>query len=292
MSATPKGKKKEAYKNIIVEVFKNHYSRNKTRFIVARSELVAAATKYGLKVTEDDDEESSAKNIGDVIYTFRFRRQFPKDILDTAPAGKMWIIMGAGDARYEFRLITKPMLDADPGLFVTKVHDATPEIVRRFALGDEQATLARVRYNRLVDMFCKCVAYSLQNHLRTNIKGIGQIEIDELYVGSNRQGEHFIIPVQVKREKDKLGVSQLLQDLEYCKVNHPTLTPRALGAQTLTREDGGEKYDLLALFEFESQDTGDDVIISKRAERHFRLLPYEKISEEDFLLGKQREDAD
>ncbi len=88
------------------------------------------------------------------------------------------------------------MLDADTGLFVTKVHDATPEIVRRFALGDEQATLARVRYNRLVDMFCKCVAYSLQNQ-QPDIKGIGQIEIDELYVGSNRQGEHFIIPVQV-----------------------------------------------------------------------------------------------
>ncbi len=79
MSATPKGKKKEAYKKIIVEVFKNHYSTNKTRFIIARPELVAAAAKYGLKVTEDDDEESAAKNIGDVIYTFRFRRQFQRN---------------------------------------------------------------------------------------------------------------------------------------------------------------------------------------------------------------------
>jgi hypothetical protein len=292
MSGKTKGRKKEAYKNIIVEVFRNHYSRKTTRFVVSRPELVAAAARHGLKFSEKDDEESAAKNVGDVIYTFRFRRQFPPEILETAPPGKMWIIVGAGDALYEFRLITKPMLDPDPGLFVTKVHDATPEIVRRFALGDEQATLARVRYNRLVDMFCKCVAYSLQNHLRTNIKGIGQIEIDELYVGSDRQGEHFIIPVQVKRAKDKLGVSQLLQDLEYCKVNHPTLTPRALGAQTLTTKEGAERFDLLALFEFESRDTGDDVIICKRAERHFCLLPYEKINDDDFRRGKERKDTE
>jgi hypothetical protein len=297
MSATEKKeKKKGAYTTIILEAFFNHYKEGQTRFVVTRPELLQAAQKHGIKMKDDDDErkdpESPAKNIGDVVYTFRFRRQFPKEIRDTAPAGKMWIILGAGDARYEFRLITTPKLDADPGLFVTKVHDATPQIVLRFSLNDEQAILARVRYNRLIDLFCKCVAYSLQNHLRTKIKEIGQLEIDELYVGSNRQGEHFIIPVQVKREKDKLGVSQLIQDLEYCALNHPALTARAIGAQSIKRPVGDDTLDLLALFEFECQDTGDDIIISKRAERHFQLLPYREITEEDFLLGKKRKDAD
>ena len=126
-----------------------------------------------------------------------------------------------------------PTLSANPNWRITKLHDATPEIVRRSRLNDEQAVLARIRYNRLMDIFCRCVAYSLQNHLRTNIQGIGQIEIDELYVGANRQGEHFIIPVQVKREKDRLGVSQLLQDLEYCGKAHPEMQARAIGAQMI-----------------------------------------------------------
>lgn len=289
---TRRRKRGEDYKTIILEVFQKHFEPGITRFTVSRTELVQAAKKHGLKAAEKEDDESIAKNIGDVIYTYRFRKEFPKEILETAPPKKMWIIAGKGDGVYEFRLITIPILNADPGLFVTKVHDATPEIVRRFAFNDEQAILARIRYNRLIDMFVKCVAYSLQNHLRTNIKGIGQIEIDELYVGSNRQGEHFIIPVQVKRKKDRLGVSQLLQDLEFCRVNHPTLTPKAIGAQMLEKEFEGSKYDLLALYEFECEDTADDVIISKRVERHFLLLPFQKITDEDFQTARRRQDTD
>ena len=291
-SEKAKRRKGEDYKNIILDVFKRHYKPGLTRFTFTRTELVTAAEKAGVKLNRDDDEESTTKNIGDVVYTFRFRRQFPKEILATASSGKMWIITGKGDALYEFRLITTPVLQADPALFKSKIHDATPEIVRRFALNDEQAVLARIRYNRLIDLFCHCVAFSLQNHLRTKVKGIGQIEIDELYVGANRQGEHFIIPVQVKRLKDKLGVSQLLQDLEYCKLKHPALTARAIGAQMIKTNMGEEKYDLLAVFEFECEDTGDDVIISKRAERHFLLLPFKEISDADFELAKKRSEED
>lgn len=290
MSAQPKkkSKKKEDYKKIILQVFRSHYSTAVNRFTFTRPELVQAAANIGVKLSEDDEEESTTKNIGDVVYTYRFRREFPEEILHTAPQGKMWIITGKGDGLYEFRLITTPVLNADPGLYETKVHDATPEIVRRFALNDEQAVLARIRCNRLIDLFCKCVAFSLQNHLRTKITGIGQIEIDELYVGSNRQGEHFIIPVQVKRPKDKLGVSQLLQDLEYCRINHSTFTARAIGAQQFDTRNP----DLLALFEFECQDVGDDVIIRKRAERHFLLRPFDKITDADFEVAKGRKDTD
>lgn len=288
MKAALKKQKKEDYKRIILEVFQRHFSPGTRRFSFTRAELVAAAARLGLRLEENEDPEGITSNIGDVVYTYRFRREFPREILATAPAGRMWIITGRGDGAYEFRLISTPSLNADPSLFITKVHDATPEIVRRFALNDEQAILARIRYNRLVDLFCKCVAYSLQNHLRTKVEGVGQIEIDELYVGSNRQGEHFIIPVQVKRLRDKLGVSQLLQDLEYCRLNHPALTPRALAAQQF---DPGNP-DLLALIEFECQDTNEDVIIRKRAERHFLLQPFSKITEQDFADGRRRDDTD
>ena len=61
--------------------------------------------------------------------------------------------------------------------------NATPEIVLRYAPGDEQALLAKLRYNRLIDVFLGIKAYFLQNHWRTSIRaarGRTQIEIDEI----------------------------------------------------------------------------------------------------------------
>lgn len=49
-------------------------------------------------------------------------------------------------------------------------------------MSDEQALLARVRYNRLLDIFLGLATYSLQNHLRTSVTDIGQIEVDEICV--------------------------------------------------------------------------------------------------------------
>jgi hypothetical protein len=70
----------------------------------------------------------------------------------------------------------------------TKVPDGTPGIVAKYALSDEQALLALVRYNRLIDIFLGIVCYSLQNHLRTAVPTIGQVETDELYVGLSKKG--------------------------------------------------------------------------------------------------------
>jgi len=274
------------YQQVISDVFLSRYKAGVNRLEFTRDDLFNSIQKLGFELK--GEEKIVAKNLGDIVYTFRFRKDFPPEILRTAPKNKMWIITGKGDARYEFRLITTPSLDADPDWFVTKIHDATPEIVRRFALNDEQAVLARIRYNRLVDLFCKCVAHSLQNHLRTKVEGIGQIEIDELYVGVNRHGEHFVIPVQVKREGDRLGVSQLLQDLEYCRRKHPEMQARALGAQMLRYQDGERTFDRIVLFEFQCEDTGDDVSIRKIQERHFALLPFTAIAEDDFEQARKR----
>ena len=63
-----------------------------------------------------------------------------------------------------------------------KIPDATPEIVSAYSMSDEQALLAKIRYNRLLDVFLGVSAHSLQNHLRTTVKDIGQIEVDEIYV--------------------------------------------------------------------------------------------------------------
>jgi len=69
-------------------------------------------------------------------------------------------------------------------LLPSKYPDRNPEIIGALRLGRRTGLSSpRVRYNRLIDIFLGLTTYSLQNHLRTQVKGMGQIEIDEIYVG-------------------------------------------------------------------------------------------------------------
>src|SRR2546423_2980 len=110
--------KGSVYGDAIRTVFFKGYVKGINRFIFNRRELLEAMRSRGLLMPKSSEEEI-AKNIGDIVYTFRFRKAFPKEILETAPTGKMWILLGVGDARYEFRLITTPSLAPDPNWFVT-----------------------------------------------------------------------------------------------------------------------------------------------------------------------------
>ena len=66
-----------------------------------------------------------------------------------------------------------------------------------------------MRYNRLIDIFLGVTCYSLQNHLRTTVTGIGQVETDEIYVGIDKAGQQFIIPVQAKGGTDTVSYTHL-----------------------------------------------------------------------------------
>jgi hypothetical protein len=159
---------------------------------------------------------------------------------------------------------------------ITKVPDATPQIISACALTDEQALLAKLRYNRLVDLFLGLTAYSLQSHLRTTVAGIGQIEIDELYVGVNRAGCQFIIPVQAKGSRDGIGAVQARQDIAFCAQRYAELVCRPLAAQFLCE-------DVIALFEL-TQD-GDAVRVVE--EKHYRLVPATEISPEELATYRR-----
>lgn len=214
------------------------------------------------------------KNPGDVIYSSRYRISLPRSILDTQPEGMEWIIDGAGRARYKFTLVPSNRIFPNPALRAIKIPDATPEIIGAYALNDEQALLAKVRYNRLIDVFLGVTAYSLQNHMRTTVRGIGQIEIDEVYVALDRQGVQYVIPVQAKGGKDQLAVVQTKQDLACCAEKFPTLTCRSVSAQFIKMEDKKKK---IAMFELSVED-GRVVIVE---EKHYRLVPSTEISVEE-----------
>lgn len=209
-------KEPAAYVAIIEKIFLAHYRKGKTEFEFEREEIGKAATELGV---------TFPKNLGDVVYTFRYRKALPETILATQPKGKHWLILGAGAARYRFRLSNLARIEPTKGLLVRKVPNATPEIITRYAFSDEQALLAKIRYNRLIDIFLGITAYSLQNHLRTAIPNYGQIEIDELYVGIDSRGAQFVVPVQAKGGRDTLGVIQTIQDTVFARAWNVTPIP-------------------------------------------------------------------
>lgn len=256
------------YSQIIEKIFFSYFRQGMDQFTFPREDLVRIARQLRVKLP---------KNLGDVIYSFRYRAKLPPSVREKAPPGKEWIIRPAGRAKYQFVATGKATIEPSPILVETKVPDATPGIVAMHALTDEQALLAKLRYNRLVDIFTGITCYSLQNHLRTSVKGLGQIETDEIYIGVDKRGVHYALPVQAKGHRDKISIVQIEQDIAMCVSKFPKLICRPIAAQFMMD-------DLIALFEFETQGTGTAV----SSEKHYRLVEPEEFDQGDLEAYKQR----
>ena len=131
------------YEQLIERIFLAHYKRGNTEVTFEREEIAAMAKRIGIEIP---------KNLGDLIYSFRYRVALPSSITDKAPKGKEWIIRPVGRSKYQFVLVTKWAITPNPSLSRIKVPDATPGMITKYALSDEQALLAKLRYNRLIDI--------------------------------------------------------------------------------------------------------------------------------------------
>jgi len=257
------------YAKLIVAIFRKHYRKGANSFEFDRDEIEAAAREFSIKLP---------KNLGDVIYSVRYRTELPAEISATAPTGREWRIEPAGMARYRFRLGRLNKVVPDPATKAIKIPDATPQIVRARALDDEQALLAIVRYNRMIDIFLGIAAFSLQNHLRTSVKGMGQIEVDELYVGVDKQGVQYVVPVQAKGGNDRISVIQASQDIAFCKQRYSDLVCRTVSAQFMSENR-------VAMFELDLDDDGEISIVEQR---HYVLVPADQISADELSSYRSR----
>ncbi len=257
MSETKENRYRQLIEHIFFDPAFGAYKPGTTEIAFARPDIERAAAALGIELP---------RNVGDVLYAIRYRILMPQTIIDTQPDGVEWIIEGDGRARYKFALVPINRIVPNRELATIKVPDSTPEIIGAYALNDEQALLARVRYNRLIDVFLGITAYSLQNHMRTTVAGIGQIEIDEVYVGIDKNGVQYVIPVQAKGGKDQLSVVQTKQDLACCAEKFPDLVCRTVSAQFMDDER-------MAMFELTVQD-GRVCVVD---EKHYRLVPADNI---------------
>ncbi len=246
--------KANRYAQMIERVFLDNYKEGSHSVAFTREQLSAVAGNLRIALP---------KNLGDTLYAFRYRVGLPQAILDRQPDGLEWAIFPNGPSKYRFAAVPFATIAPTQGLAVTKIPDATPGLIEKYRLNDEQALLAKLRYNRLLDIYTGVTSYSLQNHLRTAIAE-GQLETDEVYVGVDRRGAHYVFPIQAKGGSDHLSVVQIWQDFKMCAKKFSGLIARPIAAQFLPG-------DVIALFCFE-WDGGDGITIAPGAERHYKLV--------------------
>lgn len=259
----PQKNARNRYDQLIEKIFFNNYTDGATEVSFERDEFAAVAKKMKIVLP---------KNLGDIIYSYRYRSKLPKAITDLLREDEEWVIRSVGRARYVFARSPLHQISPNPRLSKIKILDSTPEVIRRYSLTDEQSLLAIIRYNRLIDIFTGVTCYSLQSHLRTFVEDMGQVETDEIYIGINKNGEQFVFPVQAKGAKDSVGIIQVEQDLALCASKFPSLRCRPIAAQFV-------ENDLVALFEFQMSEGR----LSIKEERHYRLVPNDDLTDEELL---------
>lgn len=251
------------YDRVLERIFEKLYEPGAVNVYFRRDDIEVAARELGL---------DPIKNPGDILYSFRNRTELPETIRRKAPEGSVWAIRSVGRGRYCFAALrgAASVVKTNPMLAEIEILDSTPGIVAQYALGGVQSILATVRYNRLVDVFTGVTCCSLQSHLVTTVTNLGQVVTDEVYLGVNAKGTHFVFPVQAKGVRDVIGVIQIEQNISMCEEKFPNAICRPIAAQEL--EKG-----VIALLEFQSGNQGIRVV----DEKHYRIIRRDDTSAEE-----------
>jgi hypothetical protein len=252
---------------VINRVFQRNYVAGATEVLFTMDQIRDAIAEVAR-----NSPGYKENNVADVRYQYTSgRRGLPSAI----QALGHWMIVGRGKARYAFvKLSTSTELSLPEDLATILLPDATPEIVLQYAGSDEQGLLAKVLYNRLLDIFLRITCYHLQNHWRTAVKGKGQCEIDDLYVGLDINGKQFVVPVEAKSSNDRLSKTQIAQMIDFAQERYPKLIMRPVGVQE--NKDGS-----IVLVEFTPADHPDEIKIKE-------LRRYKLVAMAEVPLDKQQ----
>lgn len=262
------------YVQIMRRLFEKKGAAKVDEFEWARDDLSAIASELGVKVPS---------NIGDNIYAIRHGREELPEAVRALAGKKHWLLLPHGRGKYKFVKARHFVVEYDKFKQPIKVPDATPQIVAQHDRSDEQAVLARLRYNRLIDIFLGVSASALQSHLRITVEFFkrSQIETDELYVAIDRFGAQYVVPVQAKGRRDQIGAVQIIQDVYCCREKFPNLICRSIAAKTIDvqKSPSGDIY-TIALMEVFIR-PGSQFDVAKGREEHYVLVPAHMIKPEE-----------
>jgi hypothetical protein len=239
-----------SYDQVIAHVFRRRWTEGATEVFFSKDDLIDAAHELKLRI----------KNVADILYTFRSRRGLPAGI---AALGQ-WVISSHGSGRYAFTALSgQTLVEVPISLKCYPIPYAVPEIVAANLAEDEQGLLTIVRYNRILDVFTGLACFHLQSHVRTQVKGHGQVEIDDLYVGIDKDGRGFVLPVEAKDAGESLGVDKAVALTLFAQAKYPELICRPIA---IIRE-GPEQF---ACVEFEPATSLAKVAVLEM--RRYRLV--------------------
>jgi len=232
------------YDEVILTLFKRHHQSGVKRLIFEKDEIEDVCQELNIKV----------RNIPDILYTYRVRRDLPNEISATGH----WAIESAGKSAYAFILLENPprfeiqFQDYEP----INIYNAIPEIVDGYLRRDEQSLLTKLIYNRLIDIFCELTCFHIQNHYRSFVNGIGEVELDAVYVGVNKSGNLFVIPIEAKSraDNDRIGRIQISQMAQLVKQDFPDSIYRILAVKELPDKTIG-------VVEFNDKNNPDEIKI-------------------------------
>ncbi|MXX64128.1 MAG: hypothetical protein F4Z36_03485 [Acidimicrobiia bacterium] len=145
---------------IIGKIFADRFRPGDQEVVFKRDDLIKAAEELG---------EARPKNLGDIIYSLRYRTALPENVQKAAPPNREWAIFPGGSAIYILRPVPFNLIEPRMGMRTIRLPDSTPGVIAKYVMSDEQALLAKLRYNRLLDVFTGLATYHLQSHLRTTI---------------------------------------------------------------------------------------------------------------------------
>ncbi len=242
---------------VIARVFKKQYKKGAAVITFSMDDI-----RDAISVVSRDNPSYKENNVADVRYQYTSgRRPLPKEIDELGP----WMIEGRGKGNYAFvRLKESPRISIPADLHVILLPDATPEIVLEYAGSDEQGILAKLRYNRILDIFLGITCYHLQNHWRTAVKTKGQLEIDDLYVGLDVDGRQYVVPIEAKGRKDHLSKTQIVQNIAFARERYPKLIIKPIGIQEIKDKE-------IVAIEFTPGKTPDAIKIKEM--RRYKLVP-------------------
>jgi len=231
------------YDKIITRLFLSKFEEKATEIEFTKDELVSEARELQIPL----------RNPPDVVYTYRSRADLPAAIRQRGN----WVIKPKGKGKFSFfKSKREPFARIQKDLNAIEVLNAVPEIVEKYAQEDEQTVLTAIRYNRLVDILTRVTCFHLQSHTRTTIEGEGQIEIDDIYVGVDREGTKYIIPLEAKSgdERDKLGWIQVANMVKFARQNYPELRCRPVAAKRVERN-------MIHMVEFNDNPNSEEISI-------------------------------
>ena len=123
------------YAKILEAIFRKHFRKGATEIEFERTEFSQVADQLGIVLP---------KNLGDVLYSFRYRTLLPKSITSKAPKDHEWIIRPAGKGKYKLVIVRQSVVVPSSILAETKIPDATPGVIAKYSMNDEQSLLAKL----------------------------------------------------------------------------------------------------------------------------------------------------